>query len=165
MKRIGMMLFLGGSLWLFAVTPLHAELWRCVGPEGAEVFVNKTDGFSGCKRYEPRSEFSVVPSKGAADSLPSRDGRLSVKEPRVRLGHDKPTAVSIKHPKGEVSFEVFRMLSTGMSRAEVLSRAGSPQNKFKNKGTQRWIYSTSDHWIVEIVFSGNNVIQVNSSRP
>lgn len=165
MKRIGMMLFLGGSLWLFAVTSLHAELWRCVGAEGTEVFVNKTDGLSGCKRYEPQSEFSVVPSRGAADSPSSRDPRPSTKDPRISPGHDKPAAVSLKHPKGEVSFEVFRMLSTGMSRAEVLSRAGSPQHRFKNRGTQSWIYSASDHWIVEIVFSGNNVISIHSSRP
>ena len=102
MKRIGMVLFFGGSLWLI----------------GADVVQAYQD-------------------------------------------HDK---LSRSASRKEVSFEVLRMLSTGMSRAEVLSRAGSPQHRFKNRGTQSWIYSASDHWIVEIVFSGNNVISINWSR-
>jgi hypothetical protein len=65
---------------------------------------------------------------------------------------------------GEVSFETLRMLSTGMTRAEVLSRAGHPRHEFKNRGTQRWVYASSERWIVEIVFSGNHVIAVNWSR-
>ena len=56
------------------------------------------------------------------------------------------------------------MLSAGITKAEVLSRAGSPRHSFKNRGTQRWIYATSDNWIVEVVFSGNNVIAVNWFR-
>ena len=64
----------------------------------------------------------------------------------------------------EMSFETLRMLSTGMTKAEVLSRAGSPRHSFKGRGTQRWIYTTSDNWIVEVVFSGNNVIEINWSR-
>ena len=65
---------------------------------------------------------------------------------------------------GEISFEALRMLSTGMTKAEVLSKVGSPRHNFKNRGTQRWVYPSSDHWIVEVVFSGNNVIAVNWSR-
>ena len=74
-------------------------------------------------------------------------------------------ADSVKeHPAKEVSFETLRMLSTGMTKAEVLHRAGAPRHSFKNRGTQRWVYASSDHWIVEIVFSGNNVIDINWSR-
>lgn len=65
---------------------------------------------------------------------------------------------------GEVPFETLRMLSTGMTKAEVLSRAGHPRHEFKNRGTQRWVYASSDRWIVEIVFSGNNVISIDWSR-
>ena len=64
----------------------------------------------------------------------------------------------------EMSFETLRMLSTGMTKAEVLSQAGSPRHRFTNRGTQRWNYTTSDNWIVEVVFSGNNVIEINWSR-
>jgi hypothetical protein len=64
----------------------------------------------------------------------------------------------------EVSFEVLRMLSTGMSKAEVLSRVGSPRHRFKDRGTQRWVYPAPDHWIVEVVFSGNTVIEIKWSK-
>jgi len=63
-----------------------------------------------------------------------------------------------------MSFETLRMLSTGMTKAEVLSRAGSTRHRFQNRGTQRCIYTTSEKWIVEVVFSGNNVIEINWSR-
>jgi hypothetical protein len=75
--------------------------------------------------------------------------------------HDR---ISRTGSRKEVSFEVLRMLSTGMTKMEVLSRAGSPQHRFKNRGTQSWIYSASDHWLVEIVFSGNNVISIHWTR-
>jgi hypothetical protein len=63
-----------------------------------------------------------------------------------------------------MSFETLRMLSTGMTKAEVLSRAGAPRHRFQSRGSQRWIYTTSDDWIVEVVFSGNTVIAINWSR-
>jgi len=63
-----------------------------------------------------------------------------------------------------MSFETLRMLSTGMTKAEVLSRAGAPRHRFQNRRSQRWIYTTSENWIVEVVFSGNNVIAINWSR-
>jgi len=68
------------------------------------------------------------------------------------------------HAAGEVSFETLRMLSTGMTKAEVLSRAGHPRHEFKNKGSQRWVYESTERWIVEIVFSGNKVIAIDWSR-
>ncbi|MEK6693945.1 MAG: outer membrane protein assembly factor BamE [Nitrospirota bacterium] len=80
------------------------------------------------------------------------------------LVHERQTSVVTGRAAGEVSFETLRMLSTGMTKAEVLSRAGSPRHEFKNRGTQRWVYASSDRWIVEIVFSGNNAIAVNWSR-
>jgi hypothetical protein len=80
------------------------------------------------------------------------------------LVHERLAASVKGHAAGEVSFETLRMLSTGMTKAEVLSRAGAPRHSFKNRGTQRWIYATTERWIVEIVFSGNNVITINWSR-
>nr|MBI3612926.1 hypothetical protein [Nitrospirota bacterium] len=80
------------------------------------------------------------------------------------LVHERQTSVFKEHHAGEVLFETLRMLSTGMTKAEVLSRAGSPRHSFKNRGTQRWVYASSDRWIVEIVFSGNNVIAIDWSR-
>lgn len=80
------------------------------------------------------------------------------------LVHERQTSVVTGRAAGEVSFETLRMLSTGMTKAEVLSRAGHPRHEFKNRGTQRWVYSLPDRWIVEIVFSGNNVIAIDWSR-
>src|SRR5437879_13735911 len=60
----------------------------------------------------------------------------------------------------EMSFETLRMLSTGMTKAEVLSRAGSPRHRFQNRGTTRWIYTTSANWIEVVVLSGTNVIEL-----
>ncbi|MEK6603434.1 MAG: hypothetical protein AABY69_03410 [Nitrospirota bacterium] len=80
------------------------------------------------------------------------------------LVHERPTSVVTGRVAGEVSFETLRMLSTGMTKAEVLSRAGHPRHEFKNRGTQRWIYASTERWIVEVMFSGNNVIAVNWSR-
>lgn len=116
MKRIGIMVMVGGSLWLLGSGVAQAELWRY-----------------GHQSHRPlASERKASAFKGRA--------------------------------AGEVSFETLRMLSTGMTKVEVLSRAGHPRHEFKNRGTQRWIYSSSDRWIVEIVFSGNHVIAVNWSR-
>jgi len=83
--------------------------------------------------------------------------------------HRPPVYESDRHlsrssSRKEMSFETLRMLSTGMTKAEVLSRAGSPRHRFTNRGTQRWVYTTSERWIVEVVFSGNNVIEINWSR-
>jgi len=80
------------------------------------------------------------------------------------FAHERLAASVKERAAGDVSFETLRMLSTGMTKAEVLSRAGHPRHEFKNRGTQRWVYSLPDRWIVEIVFSGNNVIAVNWSR-
>lgn len=84
--------------------------------------------------------------------------------PHRTLLPDRQAVDKKGHAAGEVSFETLRMLSTGMTRAEVLSRAGHPRHEFKNRGTQRWVYASSERWIVEVVFSGNHVIAVNWSR-
>ena len=65
----------------------------------------------------------------------------------------------------EMSFEVLRMLSTGMTKAEVVSRAGLPQHTFHQGRSSTWVYSTTDHWIVELAFGGGRVSVINWSRP
>ena len=81
--------------------------------------------------------------------------------------HDAPLhkvrATSKGHAGTAMSFETFRMLSTGMTRAEVLSRVGSPRHTF---GKSRvWVYSATDNWIVQLTFSGERVIEIKWSRP
>ncbi|HEY3197270.1 MAG TPA: hypothetical protein VGJ57_04595 [Nitrospirales bacterium] len=76
----------------------------------------------------------------------------------------------LEHPKSkgsgkEMSFEVLRMLSTGMTKAEVMSRAGLPQHTFRQGRSSTWVYSATDHWIVELAFGGGRVSVINWSRP
>ena len=76
----------------------------------------------------------------------------------------------LEHPKSkgsakEMSFEVLRMLSTGMTKAEVMSRAGAPQHTLQQGRSSTWVYSTTDHWIVELAFGGGRVSVINWSRP
>jgi hypothetical protein len=93
-----------------------------------------------------------------------RHVRDSRKEAAYASAPEKPASSGARALPKEVSFETFRMLSTGMTKAEVLGRAGPPRHEFKNKGTQRWVYDSIDRWIVEIVFSGNKVVTIDWSR-
>jgi hypothetical protein len=65
----------------------------------------------------------------------------------------------------EVSFEVLRMLSTGMSKAEVVGRAGPPWHTFQRGRSSTWVYATTDRWIVELAFGGGRVASINWTRP
>lgn len=69
------------------------------------------------------------------------------------------------HSVGEISFETLRMLSTGMTPMEVLSRAGRPHYTFKYSRVNRWVYASTDNWIVEVIFHAGRVIEVKWSKP
>ena len=71
--------------------------------------------------------------------------------------------------KGEIDFEVFRQISTGMSKDEVLKLAGNPAEDNPcaagSRCINRWVYYYGDSWIVEVLFDKSwHVIAVNSSR-
>jgi hypothetical protein len=68
-------------------------------------------------------------------------------------------------PGGELSFEVLRMLSVGMSKVEVMSRAGAPRYTLRQFGSSAWVYSSTDQWIVELTFAAGRVIAINWTRP
>jgi hypothetical protein len=82
------------------------------------------------------------------------------KTPYARLEHSRTTDGA-----KEMTFEVLRMLSTGMTKAEVVSRAGHPQHTFQRGRSSTWVYSTTDHWIVELAFGGGRVSAINWTRP
>ena len=79
--------------------------------------------------------------------------------------HHRLEGARVKGSRDELSFEVLRMLSTGMSKAEVLSHAGPPQHTFQHNRSSAWVYSTADHWIVELTFGGGRVSAINWTRP
>ena len=78
---------------------------------------------------------------------------------------DRGSGFSKGRSKGEVSFEVLRMLSTGMTKAEVLTRAGRPRYMLRHGRLRQWVYSSTDNWIVEINFNDDRVIGINWARP
>lgn len=116
MKRIGVLLILGGCLWLIGADIVQAEGWHRTGHPHRK----PTPGDNGMR--------------GVNSSLK------------------------------EVPFEVLRMLSTGMTRTEVLSRAGAPRYKFGRAGGNRWVYTAADSWTVELAFGGDRVAEINWSR-
>jgi len=65
----------------------------------------------------------------------------------------------------DLPFETLRMLSTGMTPIEILSRAGRPHYTFKYSRVNRWVYASTDNWIVEVIFHAGRVIEVKWSKP
>ncbi len=82
-----------------------------------------------------------------------------------RRTYSKPSQSTVKDSSHEISFEVMRMLSTGMTKGEVISHAGPPRHMFKRARAATWVYSTADHWIIELTFGGERVSHINWSRP
>ena len=113
MRRAGIVLFLGGCLWLIGVDVVQAESWHRTG-------------------HAHRSGDNEMHGSNAS--------------------------------RKEVSFEILRMLSTGMTKTEVLSRAGAPRYKFGRSGGTKWVYTAADSWTVEVAFGGDRVAEVNWSR-
>jgi len=70
-----------------------------------------------------------------------------------------------KRRPGEISFETYRMLSTGTTEAEILTRAGPPRYTFRiARGAWVWVY-LNDEWLVEVTFSGGRVANISRYRP
>ena len=71
----------------------------------------------------------------------------------------------VRRLPGEISFETYRMLSTGTTEAEILTRAGPPKYTFRiARGTWVWVY-LNDEWLVEVTFSGGRVANISRYRP
>src|SRR3989442_15918917 len=71
----------------------------------------------------------------------------------------------VKRLPGEISFETYRMLSTGTTEAEILTRAGQPRYTFRiARGTWVWGY-LNDEWLVEVTFSGGTLANIPRYRP
>ena len=84
---------------------------------------------------------------------------------RGREGAERPSSIGKRSHSAEASFEALRMISTGMTKAEVLSRVGSPRYTFRHARSNQWVYNGPDRWIVEVTFSGDRVMAINWSRP
>jgi hypothetical protein len=186
MSRVGIPLLVG---FLSAVLfPLSAaaepELWSCTKTDGTMLFTNKTKDLSGCNAYTLRAELGYVkraveekkeepkpPEPKAQTALPPININIMVSAPPPA-----PPAIEMLAPVGEIPFEVVRMLSVGMTEAEILRRAGLPQatligsHSFGSPypawpifGANRFVYSSGD-WIVELTFTGGRVFSINQNR-
>jgi outer membrane protein assembly factor BamE (lipoprotein component of BamABCDE complex) len=113
--------------------------------------------------------FSIATVLANAQSSPS--SALWKQENVHQLTHKHHRSPSFHHESTssnggrELSFEVIRMLSTGMSKAQVLSIAGAPQYKSQRSRSTTWVYSSTDRWIVELSFDGERVKAINWTRP
>ena len=176
------------SLLLFTVpAAAETEMWTCKRADGTEVFTNKTKGLTGCGEYVLRSELGYV-KRSTEENGSAKEDRTLV-PPQAQAGMppitivinnnmvSPPAKAEVGPPVGEIPFEVFRMLSVGMSEAEVLRRAGLPQFTLIGSyalgspypvwpvfGANRFVYSTGD-WVVELTFGGGRVLSINQFRP
>ena len=75
----------------------------------------------------------------------------------------------IQHSQGFIDFETFRLISTGMTKEEVLKLAGPPANQgycgLATRCLDRWVYYYDGTWVVEVLFSkAGRVVAVHSDR-
>ena len=163
MKRTAVSIAWGatvGLLWAVSVHAAEGELWLCRGQDGSEIYSNGQGG-QGCKPYEPAAKLVVMSDRGSSPSDHQRPVTTSYVPPPDTEKRHAPE----KSRPGEIDFEKFRMLSTGMTQAEILTRAGSPKYIFPfGRNIQRWVYTESD-WLIEITFTSGRVANIDSYRP
>ena len=75
----------------------------------------------------------------------------------------------IQHSQGFIDFETFRLISTGMTKEEVLKLAGPPANQgycgLATRCLDRWVYYYDGTWVVEVLFSkSGRAVAVHSDR-
>ena len=154
------------------------------------MFTNQFPTQAGCSAYAIRSEMGYLkraaeppavvqeapkppaPQMQAQPALPPITINIVISSPPPT-----PPPVQMLAPVGEIPFETYRMLSVGMTEAEVLGRAGLPQTTYIGSaypfnspypfwpifGANRFVYSSGD-WIVELTFGGGRVLSINQTR-
>lgn len=173
------------SLLLFHIAAAaEPEMWLCKQADGAAIFTNKITGLTDCRQYAPHSELGYMkrtqPKPLMPQSQPPAPTGLPPITINIVVNTPAPPPAPVAQPTasvGEIPFEVSRMLSVGMSEAEVLRRAGLPQTTLIGSyafglpysfwpvfGANQFVYSSGD-WLVEITFSGGRVSSINQFRP
>jgi hypothetical protein len=179
-------LFLSNSLAL-----ADPEAMICKRADGTEIYTNRTKGMTGCNEYKIRSELGYV-KRIVEDQPKEKEDRKPLPVPVPTQAGMQPIQIIINNiaaptppapkievgaPIGEIAFETSRMLSVGMTEAEVLRRAGQPQTTLIGSyalgypyptwpifGANRYVYSSGD-WVVELTFGGGRVLSINQYRP
>ena len=162
----------------------------CKRTDGSTMFTDHLPTQAGCSPYTIRSELGYL--QRTAEPPAVNQEAPTQAEPKVQaqaatppitiniiVSAPPPTPPSIEMlaPVGEIPFETYRMLSVGMTEAEVLGRAGLPQTTYIGSaypftspypfwpifGANRFVYSSGD-WIVELTFGGGRVVSINQTR-
>jgi hypothetical protein len=192
MSRAGTSLFivLVSALLLPLPATAESQLWACTRADGSTMFTDHVPTQAGCSAYTVRSELGyfkraaeppafiqetpkpLEPQAQAQPALPPITINIVISTPPPT-----PPVIDTLAPVGEIAFETYRMLSVGMTEAEVLGRAGLPQTTYIGSaysfgspypfwpvfGANRFVYSSGD-WIVELTFGGGRVITINQTR-
>ncbi len=192
MSRAGILLFgvFFSALLLALPAAAEPELWTCTRADGSTMFTDHVSTQAGCRAYTVRSELGFF--KRAAEPPEVRQEAPTPPEPKAQAQSalppitinivisppsPRPPESDTLAPVGEIPFETYRMLSVGMTEAEVLGRAGLPQTTLIGSayafgspypfwpifGANRFVYSSGD-WIVEITFGGGRVASINQTR-
>jgi len=165
-------------------------LWVCNRADGSTMFTDHVPTQAGCSAYTVRSELGYL--KRAAEPPAVKQEAPTPPEPTVQaqtapppitinivinVPPPPPPPIAMPARVGEIPFETYRMLSVGMTEAEVLGRAGLPQTTYIGSaysfgspypfwpifGANRFVYSSGD-WIVELTFGGGRVLSINQTR-
>ena len=150
--------------WLLGASPAQAaeQLWLCHQQDGSAIYTTDPGALKNCKQYTPPSGITSAPEREKDSPSAQDQPRKSYEKApaKERRSEDKPK------PKGELEFEKFRMLSTGMTEAEILARAGSPKHVFRfGRNVEHWVYAAEDEWLIEITFTGGRVANIDWYRP
>ncbi len=168
----------------------ESELWTCKRADGSTIYTNHTKGVTGCNTYPLRTELGYM-KRAEAPASPQKEEPKPPASQTQAAGQPitiniivnspppvpPPQQIEMQPPVGEIPFEVVRMLSVGMSEAEVLRRAGFPQttligggysfgspySSWPIFGANRFVYSSGD-WLVELTFTGGRVLSINQNR-
>ena len=191
MSRVGVPPLVGVlsvALLPLSVTAAEPGLWSCTKADGTTLYANYAPNQADCAAYTFRSDLRY-PKHAAEEQSAVKKEEPKPPEPKaptssppiniyvtVSAPPPSPPAIEIPVPAGEIPFEVVRMLSVGMTEAEILRRAGLPQatligsHSFGSPypfwpifGANRFVYSSGD-WIVELTFTGGRVFSINEVR-
>jgi len=149
------------SAGLLASAPSQAaeQLWLCHQQDGSAIYTTDPSTLKDCKQYQPPSAITPAPEPDQGPNKSQTGKTYEKASAKERHSEEKPK------PKGDVDFETFRMLSTGMTEAEILTRAGNPKHIFRiGYNVQRWVYTEAD-WLIEITFTGGRVANIDWYRP
>jgi outer membrane protein assembly factor BamE (lipoprotein component of BamABCDE complex) len=153
------------GLWLLGASPVRAadQLWLCQQHDGSALYTTNPTPSENCKEF--------TPSSGGLTTMPESDQGRQPSEKSQPHKYFEKSAVKERtqeekpKPQGELEFEKYRMLDTGMTEAQVLTLAGNPKHVFRfGRNIERWVYTEAD-WLIEITFTSGSVANINWYRP